>query len=121
MIDESVGRLFDFLVANPTVPKLLVRRLLETTDGSSEIERDILLPAWRRFAQWAHGVGRVMDEADVPLFMLTAHSVMLLLTLDSQQFAKLLGGSVHDAALRARLRQHVIELVHLLIRERSRG
>src|SRR5690606_33164099 len=120
VIDDAVGRLFDFLVGNPTVPKLLVRRLLETTDGSNEIERDLLLPAWRRFAGWAHEVGRVMEEAELPLFMLTAHSVMLLLTLDSQQYANLLGGSVRNAALRARLRRHVIGLVETLIRERGR-
>ena len=51
VVDESVGLLFDFFADHPTVPKLLVRRLLETTDETNEIERDILLPAWRRFAQ----------------------------------------------------------------------
>ena len=50
VVDDAMGLLFDFFADNPNVPKLLVRRLLETTEATSEIERDILLPAWRRFA-----------------------------------------------------------------------
>ena len=115
VVDDSVGLLFDFFADNPNIPKLLVRRLLETTEGTSEIERDILLPAWRRFATWTYDLGKV-DQIDMPIFMLTVHSVLLLFMLDSQQFGGLLGGSVRDADLRARLRPHIINLVHLLIR-----
>jgi AcrR family transcriptional regulator len=120
VVDDAVGALFDFLADNPNVPKLLVRRLLETTEGTSAIERDILLPAWRRFGSWTYDLGKV-DQGDVPIFMLTVHSVLLLFMLDSQQFAGLLGGSVRSPQLRARLRPHIIDLVHLLIRaERAR-
>jgi AcrR family transcriptional regulator len=115
VVDDAVGLLFDYFADNPNVPKLLVRRLLETTEGTSEIERDILLPAWRRFATWTSDLGKV-DHNDVPVFMLTVHSVLLLFMLDSQQFAGLLGGSVRTPELRARLRPHIIALVHLLIR-----
>jgi hypothetical protein len=53
--------------------------------------------------------------------MLTVHSVLLLFMLDSQQFAGLLGDSVRSPALRQRLRPHIINLVHMLIRaERTR-
>jgi hypothetical protein len=115
-----VGLLFDFFADNPTVPKLMVRRLLETTETSSDIERDILLPAWRRFASWTYGLGKV-DQTDAPIFMLTVHSVLLLFMLDSQQFSSVLGGSVRTPELRERLRPHIINLVHMLIRaERSR-
>jgi hypothetical protein len=52
--------------------------------------------------------------------MLTVHSVLLLFMLDSQQFAGLLGGSVRSPEMRARLRPHIIELVHVLIRAGKR-
>ena len=120
VVDDSMGLLFDFFADHPNIPKLMVRRLLETTEGTSEIERDILLPAWRRFATWTYDLSKV-DQIDAPIFMLTVHSVLLLFMLDSQQFASLLGGSVRSDGLRARLRPYIINLVHMLIRaERAR-
>jgi AcrR family transcriptional regulator len=120
LIDDTMGILFDFFADQPNIPKLLVRRLLETTEGTSEIERDILLPAWRRFAVLTHDLGKV-DAIDAPMFLLTVHSVLLMFMLDSQQFAGLLGGSVRAPELRDRLRAHITGLVHLLIRaERAR-
>ena len=120
IVDDSVGLLFDFFADQPNIPKLLVRRLLESTEGTSAIERDILLPAWQRFANLTQDLSQV-DQMDAPIFMLTVHSVMLLFLLDSQQFGSLLGGSVRTPALRARLRPHIINLVHVLIRaERQR-
>jgi AcrR family transcriptional regulator len=117
VVDQSVGRLFDFFADHPTVPKLLVRRLLETTEQTKEIERDILLPAWRRFASWTYDFsGLEQGEFDPHLFMLTVHSVLLLFMLDSHQFTSLLGGSIREPALRARLRAHLIHLVHTLMR-----
>lgn len=120
VVDEAMGLLFDFFADNPNIPKLLVRRLLETTDGTNAIERDILLPAWRRFASWTHELGQAGDEHSAPIFMLTVHSVLLMFMLDSQQFAGLLGESVRSPALRARLRPHIVGLVHLLIRAGKR-
>ncbi len=116
VIDESMGRLFDFFADQPNIPKLLVRRLLETTETTNAIERDILLPAWRRFTAWTYDLGQAVDEQSAQIFMLTVQSVMLLFMLDSQQFAGLLGGSVRSPALRARLRPHIVGLVHLLMR-----
>jgi len=119
VVDDSMGLLFDFFADHPTIPKLMVRRLLETTEGTSEIERDILLPAWRRFTSWTYDLSK--DQFDAPIFMLTVHSVLLLFMLDSEQFASLLGGSVRSPNLRARLRPYIINLVHMLIRaERAR-
>jgi AcrR family transcriptional regulator len=120
VVDETVGLLFDFFADNPNIPKLLVRRLLETTESTSEIERDILLPAWRSFATWTYDLSKV-DQIDAPIFLLTVHSVLLVFMLDSQQFAALLGGSVRSPELRSRLRPHITNLVHMMIRaERSR-
>jgi AcrR family transcriptional regulator len=120
IVDEAVGLLFDFFADHPNVPKLLVRRLLETSDATGGIERDILLPAFRRFATWTYDFGKV-DPDDVSIFMLTVQSVLLLFMLDSQQFTSLLGGSVRAPVLRDRLRAHIIALVHTLIRaERAR-
>ena len=120
VVDEVMGRLYDFFADNPTIPRLMVRRLLETTAGTSDIERDILLPAWRRFATWTYDLSRVVSAEDAPILMLTVHSVLLLFMLDSQQFAGLLGGSVRSPEMRARLRPHIIELVHVLIRAEKR-
>jgi AcrR family transcriptional regulator len=120
VVDETVGLLFDFFADNPNIPKLLVRRLLETTESTSEIERDILLPAWRSFATWTYDLSKV-DQIDAPIFLLTVHSVLLVFMLDSQQFAALLGGSVRSPELRSRLRPHITNLVHMMIRaERNR-
>jgi AcrR family transcriptional regulator len=120
VVDEAIGRLFDFFADQPNIPKLMVRRLLEATEGTNAIERDILLPAWRRFATWTYDLSQIVDERDAPILMLTVHSVLLLFMLDSQQFSSLLGGSVRSPALRARLRPHIIDLVHMLIRAEKR-
>lgn len=120
VVDEVMGRLYDFFADNPTIPRLMVRRLLETTDGTSEIERDILLPAWRRFATWTYDLSGVVSAEAAPILMLTVHSVLLLFMLDSQQFAGLLGGSVRSPEMRARLRPHIVDLVHVLMRAEKR-
>ena len=120
VIDEVMGRLYDFFADNPTLPRLMVRRLLETSVETSDIEREILLPAWRRFATWTYDLSGVVSAEDAPILMLTVHSVLLLFMLDSQQFAGLLGGSVRTPEMRARLRPHIVELVHLLIRAGKR-
>lgn len=120
VVDDVMGRLYDFFADNPTIPRLMVRRLLETTAGTSDIEREILLPAWRRFATWTYDLSKVVSAEDAPILMLTVHSVLLLFMLDSQQFSGLLGGSVRSPEMRARLRPHIIELVHVLIRAGKR-
>jgi len=116
IIDEAMARLFDFFADHPNIPKLLVRRLLESADTGSEIERDILVPAWRLFAEWTNSFsGHRLEEVDSQIFMLTVHSVLLLFLLDSQQFVSLLGGSARSPTLRPRIRQHIIGLVHKLM------
>ncbi len=116
VIDDSMGRLFDFFADHPNIPKLFVRRLLEADEATSEIERDILLPAWRRFARWTYDHSHLkLNELDSQIFMLTVNSVLLLFMLDSQQFVALLGDSIRSPALRTRVRAHITGLVHTLL------
>lgn len=117
VIDDAMGRLFDFFADHPNVPKLMVRRLLESGETTLEIEDNIAVPAWRLFSNWTLQSGQKLRETDAQLFMLTAHSVLLLLLLDSQQFVSVLGGSARSPALRPRLRNYVIQLVHKLLEQ----
>jgi len=116
VVEEAMGALFDFFADHPNVPKLLVRRLLENEEGHVDIERDILVPAWKVFAAWTHEFGgRKIKQVDSQLFMLTIHSVVLLFLLDSRHFTSLLEGSVHDPRVRQRVRAYIIGLVQKLL------
>lgn len=115
VIDDAMGRLFDFFADHPNVPKLMVRRLLESGETTLEIERNIAVPAWRLFSNLTLQSGQKLRQSDAPLFMLTVHSVLLLLLLDSQQFVSVLGGSARSPALRPRVRSYIIQLVHKLL------
>jgi AcrR family transcriptional regulator len=114
--EDSVGRLFDFFLANPNVPRLLLRRILENEEFGEEIERDILVPAWKTFAGWVQEYsGKKIKDIDAQILMLTAHSTLLLFTLDSRQYGHILGGSMHDPEIGKRVRSHLIRLVSLLV------
>jgi len=117
VVDHAMGALFDFFADHPNIPKLLVHRLLENEDNQLQIERDILVPAWRLFAEWTREYsGRKLRDTDYQLFMLTVHSVLLVFLLDSQHFTSVLGGSLREADVRQRVRSYIIELVHKLLR-----
>lgn len=117
IVAAAMGSLFDFFADHPNVPKLLVRRLLENEESHVDIERDILVPAWKVFAAWTQEFsGRKLKDVDSQLFMLTVHSVLLLFLLDSHHFTSLLGGSVYTTPeVRRRVRAHIINLVHKLL------
>lgn len=116
VVEDAMGAVFDFFADHPNVPKLLVRRLLENEQGHLDIERDILVPAWRVFASWTQEFsGRKLKEVDSQLFMLTVHNVLLLFLLDSHHFTSLLGSSVHSPDMRRRVRSHIIHLVQTLL------
>lgn len=116
LVDQALGRLFDFFLDNPTIPKLLVRRLVEDEDVDVEIERDVLAPAWRVFSGWTQHVRKnPMSEQDSMLFMLTTYSSMLCFLLDGREFRRLLGGSVRNPEVRARVRGHLIQLGQRLL------
>jgi len=116
VIEAAMGALFDFFADHPNVPKLLVRRLLENEESHVDIERDVLVPAWRVFAAWTRQFGdRKLKDVDSQLFMLSVHSVLLLFLLDSRHFTSVLGGSVHSPEVRRRVRAHIIRLVPRLL------
>jgi len=116
VIDATMGALFDFFADHPNVPKLLVRRLLENEESHVNIERDVLVPAWKVFGGWTQEFsGRKLKDIDSQLFMLSMHSVLLLFLLDSRQFTSLLGTSVYSPEMRRRVRAHIINLVRKLL------
>lgn len=114
--EASLGRLFDFFRNNPNVPRLLLRRILENEEFGGEIERDILVPAWKLFQSWVQEFsGKKIRDIDAQIIMLTIHSTMLLFTLDSRQYAHILGGSVHHPEISKRIRSHIVRLSALLM------
>jgi AcrR family transcriptional regulator len=112
----SVGRVFDYFAANPNIPRLLLRRILENEQSGDAIDRDILLPSWREFSGWVKEYsGKKVRDIDAQILILTLHSALLLFTLDSQQYAHVLGGPISDSEVARRLRSHLIQLTALLI------
>ena len=120
--EDSVGRLFDFFLANPNVPRLLLRRILENEEFGEEIERDILVPAWKTFAGWVQEfTGRKIRDVDAQILMLTVHSTLLLFTLDSSQYGHILGAGMKDGDLTRRVRSHLVRLTALLVAAQSKS
>ena len=116
VMEAAMGTLFDFFADHPNIPKLLVRRLIENEAAHADIERNVLVPAWRVFTGWIQAYsGRKLREIDAPLFMLTMESVVLLFLLDSRHFTTFLGGSVYTPAVRKRARSYIINLVPTLL------
>jgi len=115
VIDQAMDRLFDFFAGNPHVPILLVRRIVENADIDVGVERDVLVPAWGTFSAWMRQLGQKIGDTDARLFMLSVHSVVLLYMLDSAPYRSVLGGSIHEPALREQVRSHVKQLVHGLL------
>jgi AcrR family transcriptional regulator len=115
-VEQAMGRLFDFFLDNPTIPRLLVRRLVEDENVDVEIERDVLVPAWKVFSGWtANFRGTPLSDTDSMMFMLTTYSTMLCFLLDGREFRRLLGGSVRKPQVRTRVRTHLIQLSQRLL------
>jgi len=114
--EASVGRVFDYFAANPNIPRLLLRRILENEEFGAAIERDILLPSWKEFGGWVKEYsGKRIRDIDAQILILTLHSTLLLFTLDSRQYAHILGGTIADPEIARRLRGHLIQLSAMLI------
>ena len=114
--EASVGRVFDYFSANPNIPRLLLRRILENEEFGEAIERDILMPSWKEFGGWVKEYsGKRIRDVEAQIVILTLHSTLLLFTLDSQQYAHILGGRIADAEIARRIRGHLIQLSALLI------
>ena len=115
-IATTMHQLFDFFADNPNVPKLLVRRIVDNEEIDVGIERDLLEPAGGVFSQWLSRLGRApTSDEESRLFMLSVHSVLLVYLLDSRSYRGLLGGSVRSGPLRARVRDHVTQVVQRLL------
>ena len=114
VVARVMGELVAFLADNPTVPKLLVRRLLES-DVALGVDRDVLGPAWGVFREWIHNIGRKMSETELRLGMLSAYSVLLIYMLDSASYQSVLGGSVVTMPLRVEVERHLVRLVEALL------
>ena len=114
--EASVGRVFDYFAANPNIPRLLLRRILENEEFGEAIERDILMPSWKEFGGWVKEYsGKRIRDIEAQILILTLHSTLLLFTLDSQQYAHILGGRITDPEIARRIRTHLIQLSALLI------
>lgn len=108
--EAAMGNLIDFFLDNPNVPRLLLRRVLESAAGSPPIEHDILSPAWTVFTGLMRDVGlEPKKKLDAQLFMLSVNSILLLFTLDSQAYQNLLGDNLKNANLRRAVRKHIID------------
>ncbi len=114
VVARVMGELVAFLADNPTVPKLLVRRLLES-DVALGVDRDVLGPAWGVFREWISNSGRKMSETELRLGMLSAYSVLLIYMLDSASYQSVLGGSVVTMPLRVEVERHLVRLVEALL------
>ena len=114
VVARVMGELVAFLAENPTVPKLLVRRLLES-DVALGVDRDVLGPAWGVFGEWMGKSGRKMSETELRLGMLSAYSVLLIYMLDSDSYRSVLGGSVVSMPLRVEIERHLVRLVEALL------
>lgn len=115
VIDITVGQLFDFFAANPNIPKLLLRRVVENEEVEVGIERDVLAPAWADFSIWLARLRRQFSETESRLFMLSVQTVLLVYLLDASSYRNLLGGSVREEPLRTQVRDHVLKLVRRLL------
>jgi len=116
MIEKTMGITFDFLADDPTIPKLLIRRLIESTGESPRRERGVMGPTWRTFENWTKEFsGDRLASEEVSFVLLTVQSVLLVSMLDSPHVATMLGGTIESPALRGRLRSRVIDLVEKLM------
>jgi AcrR family transcriptional regulator len=115
--DAAMGELIDFFLDHPNVPRLLLRRVLESaTETTPPIEHDILSPAWAAFTGLMRDVGlQPRRKLDAQLFMLSVNSILLLFTLDSQAYQNLLGDSLKNPTLRRAVRKHIIDATMRLL------
>ena len=119
VVDRIMRELFDFFVAQPNVPRLLLRRIVESDGLDHDLERDVLGPAWEHFSAWTRQAK--LDDHAARLFMLSMHSVVMVYVLDSGPYQAVLGGSLRrDGRLRETLRLHVAELAHALLDRMAR-
>lgn len=115
-INRTVGLIFDAFADDPTIPKLLLRRLIEAPDLDDAAVTAALGPSWKVFQDWArHFSGDEISSQDISFLLLSVQSALLVSMVDTPHVAVMLGGSIQDAKRRARLRKQVISLVEKLM------
>jgi len=114
MIERTMGLIFDEFADDPTIPKLLLRRLIEAPEG--EPAQTALGPSWEVFQRWAREFsgGKIRTE-DISFLLLTVQSVLLVSMLDSPHVGTMRGGRLDLPRERARLRRQLIDLVQNLM------
>ncbi len=116
VIERAMGVTFDFYIENPTIPKLLMRRMMETEPVEKSAMRESVGPALKVFSDWVRSFAPDrLPEKDVSFFMLAVQSVLFMSMLESPFVEGLLGGTVQDPGVRARVRRQVIQLVLTLL------
>ena len=114
--ETTMGRLIDFLLDHPAIPRLLLRRILESASTAPPVEHDIPSPAWAVFSEFMRDVGlSKRGKLNSKLFMLSVNSELLLFTLDSQAYQALLGGDLGNPVVRRAVRKHLIDVTMRLL------
>ena len=115
VIAASIDGLFAFFTERPTLPRLLLRRVIDEDTVDVGIERDVLAPTWSGFLRLIDPQHDPSRDLDARLFVLTVHAVQLAYMLDSKAYRSFLGGSVHEEPFKSRVREHLIKLMrHML-------
>lgn len=115
VVGRIMESLYDFFDAEPTIPKLLLRLVVDGGEHDLGIERDVFVPAWDVFSGWLREAGVELNAGRARLFMLSIHSVLLVYLLDSPMYRLALGDSVRAPAMRAAVREHVVDVVNALM------
>lgn len=121
MIDQTMGLIFDAFADDPTIPKLLLRRLIESP-GEDEPVEAALGSSWKVFVDWARTfAGDDMSAQEISFKLLTVQSALLVSMLDSPHVGTMIGGSLADSRRRKRLRKQMIVLVEGLMGVQAAG
>lgn len=115
VVGRIMESLYDFFDAEPTIPRLLLRRVVDGGEHDLGIERDVFVPAWDVFSGWLREAGVELSARRARLFMLSIHSVLLVYLLDSPMYRLALGESVRAPAMREAVREHVVDVVNALM------
>lgn len=115
MIDQTLGVIFDAFADEPTIPRLLLRRLIESPD-LDESAASALSPSWKIFQEWARDfTGDEIATQDISFLLLAVQSALLVSMLDSPHTRMMLGGSIQEPKRRALLRAQTIALVEKMM------
>lgn len=115
MIDRTLGVVFDAFADEPTMPKLLLRRLIEAPD-LDDAAAAALAPSWKVFQEWAREFsGDEIASQDISFLLLAVQSALLVTMLDSPHTRMMLGGSIQEPKRRVRLRRQTIALVEKMM------